>query len=68
MLQQCIQMPSQWDTLPGYTDFWSTVMFFGTAMYSYEGQTMVDIIYTVQVRHLHFTLRAIYVTDPSNRK
>lgn len=42
MLQQCIQMPSQWAELPAYTNFWSTVMFFGTAMYSYEGQTMVS--------------------------
>lgn len=41
MLQQCFRMPSQWSTLPAYTDFWSTIMFFGTAMYSYEGQTMI---------------------------
>uniref|UniRef100_A0A915ID72 Amino acid transporter transmembrane domain-containing protein n=1 Tax=Romanomermis culicivorax TaxID=13658 RepID=A0A915ID72_ROMCU len=40
MLQQCFRVQSQWSTLPAYTDFWSTIMFFGTAMYSYEGQTM----------------------------
>lgn len=41
MLQYCIQLPSQWNKVPAYTDLWSTTMFFGLAMYSYEGQTMV---------------------------
>lgn len=43
MLHYCIQLPNQWSKLPASTDLWSTTMFFGLAMYSYEGQTMVCI-------------------------
>ncbi|VDO98768.1 unnamed protein product [Soboliphyme baturini] len=41
LFYQCLQQPSQWQTVPLSTDFWSTVMFVGTVMYAYEGQTMV---------------------------
>jgi len=41
MLQECFRMPSQWRTLPATTSVWSTIMFIGTAMYAYEGQTMI---------------------------
>lgn len=41
IMQYTIQQPSQWETLPSYTNFTSTVMFIGMTMYAFEGQTMI---------------------------
>lgn len=41
IMQYAIQQPSQWDSLPGYTNFTSTIMFAGMSMYAFEGQTMI---------------------------
>uniref|UniRef100_A0A915D3T1 Amino acid transporter transmembrane domain-containing protein n=1 Tax=Ditylenchus dipsaci TaxID=166011 RepID=A0A915D3T1_9BILA len=40
-MQYTIQQPSQWETLPSYTNFTSTIIFIGMSMYAFEGQTMI---------------------------
>lgn len=41
IMQYTLQQPSQWSTLPAYTNFTDTAIFVGMSMYAFEGQTMI---------------------------
>lgn len=43
ILQECIRLPSQAATVPWSTNFFDSMLFVGTAMYTFEGQAAVKL-------------------------
>lgn len=43
IMQNAVAQPTKVAELPAYTNFTSTIMFFGMSMYAFEGQTMVCV-------------------------
>lgn len=41
ILQECIRQPSQASKVPASTNFFESMLFVGTAMYTFEGQAVV---------------------------